>query len=203
MFKPLHIQPELPCVVLLGRQLELKVVYAAQPVSPSQIMTINSLIQPCNLKFGIYINIGYIVDSIIDSRFAHLVSFQISDSPWNETTNIYLRRNPSLKNENSMAPVRRCENGPWRLRVLQSKRTTLKCFDLTCQHATEPNLSKKKKRSHHCAVSWFRGWTRPLSLGSSCCATTVTEVDEWTVSSLRGTTELFDLFLMAFFTATS
>lgn len=61
-----------------------------------------------------------------------------------------------------------------------------------------------KKDSHHSAVSWCR--TRPLSLGSSCGATTVTEVDEWTVSSLRGVGELFELFelfLMAFFTATS
>ena len=59
-----------------------------------------------------------------------------------------------------------------------------------------------KKMSHQSAVPWFHR-TRPLSLGSSWCATAVTEVDEWVVVSLLRVTELFELFLMAFFTAKS
>ena len=45
-------------------------------------------------------------------------------------------------------------------------------------------------------------WTRPLSLGASWGATAVTEIEERAVSSPRPATELFDLFLIAFFTET-
>ena len=66
----------------------------------------------------------------------------------------------------------------------------------TCIH-----LFKKRPITALSAVSWFSR-TRPLSLGS-WGVTTETEVDEWTVSSVRRATELFEPFLMAFFTATS
>ena len=149
-------------------------------------MTINKLVQPANWNTSSM--------PMIHSRFAHLVSFQTSDSFWNQTMNTFV--------------------SPWTWRLslkmkiiwhlwrgytchCSQKRTTLKFrFDMSTW------IQLSLKMSHHSAVSWFHR-TRLLILGSNCRATTVSEVDEWTVSSLGRATELFELFLTAFFTATS